>query len=157
MPRARLQVAWPPINMSAGNTMPRHTTPLSHPPSPSGPSSSSSSRRIYLSVPHGTHSFSPLFHPRRAFEYYGNVDARSPPRDSPNTPHLSYTLMSSRGLAEHLGLRSLPAATGEPWDPSVLVLFWVLLVTISFFPSREANSKYIYIFFFFCNIGIFED
>lgn len=32
-------------------------------------------------------------------------------------------------------MRSLPAATGEPWDPSVLVLFWdgVLLVTILFF------------------------
>lgn len=43
------------------------------------------------------HRFSPLFHPRRAFEYYGNVHARSPPRH-PDALHLSYTLMSSRGL-----------------------------------------------------------
>lgn len=81
MPRARLQVAWPPINMSAGNTMPRHTTPLSHPPSPSGSPSPPPPRRIYISLFPTAHSFSPLFHPRRAFEYYGNVDARSPPRD----------------------------------------------------------------------------
>lgn len=97
MPRARLQVAWPPINMSAGNTMPRHTTPLSHPPSPSG-SPSPPPPAEYISLCSPRHTVSRLCFTLAAHLNIMEMSTRDPRPGTPNAPHLSYTLMSSRGL-----------------------------------------------------------
>lgn len=107
MPRARLQVAWPPINMSAGNTMPRHTTPFSHPRSPSGsPGPPSHHPAEYLCSPDP--GFSPLFHPRRAhlnIMEMSSRDSRGPrPRYSASVIHLN----------EH------PGVVSHPSDPGIL-------------------------------------